>query len=286
MVTDRTTRPPGLFDAGLDRDPYPVYRLLREQHPLFRDVRLGVWVVSRYADVAAALTDPRLVRGRSSRCCEPGDPTCAGASSPGGQREIAERTAYVLAARLGGRRDADLVGEFCRWLPAGVLATASRLPYEDFARLRVATTERALASLLANLLDHPAQLAAVRAAPGLIPRAWAESLRRNPPVHVLVRTAVRDVPLAGGTVPAGATLACLVGAAGRDPDRFANPDRFDLHRSDTGQLTADCPAALQAQYGVRALLDAMPGLRYVDGFRPVETGLFTRSPRSLLVRPE
>ncbi|MEV0091449.1 cytochrome P450 [Streptomyces sp. NPDC050738] len=285
MVTDRTTGPPGLFDGGLDRDPYPAYRVLRERYPLVHDLRLGAWVVSRYADVAAALTDPRLVRPRSTRCCEPGDLRCAGASSPGGQREIAERTAYVLARRLAGRGQADLVAEFCRWLPAGVLATASRLPYGAYARLRVATTERALASLLGNLLDHPAQLASLRAAPGLIPRAWAETLRRNPPVHVLLRTAVQDVPLAGGTVPAGATVACLVGAAGRDPDRFANPDRFDLHRSDTGQPAAGCPAALLAQYGVRALLDAMPGLRYADGFRPAETGLLTRSPRSLLVQP-
>ncbi|MBO0516294.1 cytochrome P450 [Streptomyces beijiangensis] len=286
MATDRTLGPPGLFTGGRDRDPYPVYRVLRERYPLVYDARLDAWLVSRYADVVSALTDPRLVRPRSTQCCEPGDLRCTGASSLGGQREIAERTAYVLARRLAGRAEVDLVAEFCRWLPVGVLATAARMPYGALAGLRVATTERALASLLANLLDHPAQLAALRAAPGLIPHAWAESLRRDPPVHVLMRRAVRDVPLGGGTVPAGATVACLVGAAGRDPDRFANPDRFDLHRSDTGRLSIGCPATLQAQYGVRALLDAMPGLRWADGFRPVETGLLTRSPRILLVRTE
>jgi cytochrome P450 len=284
MASDRTATPPGLLSGGRDRDPYPLYRVLRERHPLVHDGRLGAWLVSRYADVAAALTDPRLVRTRSTGCCEPGDTRCAGASSQGGQREIAERTAYVLARRLAGREEVDLVAEFCRWLPAGVRATSARMPYGALARLRVVTTERALASLLANLLDHPAQLAAVRGAPGLLPRAWAESLRRDPPVHVLLRRAVRDVPLAGGTVPAGATVACLVAAAGRDPDRVAHPDRFDLHRSDTGELAVGCPVTLQAQYGVRALLDAMPGLRWADGFRPVQSGLLTRSPRRLLVR--
>jgi pimeloyl-[acyl-carrier protein] synthase len=41
-------------------DPYAVYDQLREAPPRF-DERLGAWLVARYADVAAALRDPRLM---------------------------------------------------------------------------------------------------------------------------------------------------------------------------------------------------------------------------------
>lgn len=316
---------------GPGSDPYHYYRILREYRPLAYDPHMGAWVVSRFVDVAGALADPRLARPRSGACCEPGDSRCASPLAVAPRvvresmtlafREVVERTAFVLASRLARRREADLVAEFCCWLPAGVVATAAGLPYEAIARVdrstlhahfgpvrerggqgtarlaglladRVALTEKALASLIAGLLDHPEQLAAVRADPALIPRAWQETLRRNPPVHVLVRKAVQDLDIAGGTVPAGAAVACLIGSAGRDPDRFSAPDRFDLFRADPGQLTfgpPGCPvarlAALQAQYGLRALFDAMPGMRWAEGFRPVETGILTRAPRALHVRP-
>ncbi len=90
------------------------------------------------------------------------------------------------------------------------------------------TTTRALASFLANLLDHPRQLAVLRDRPDRTADAWAESLRRDPPLHIVRRRAVEPV----GAIPAGATVACLLGAAGRDPERFTDPDRYDAFRPD------------------------------------------------------
>jgi vitamin D3 1,25-hydroxylase len=51
-----------LFQGAFWRDPYPAYQALRSEQPVQR-VRMGdgdVWMVSRYADVRAALADPRL----------------------------------------------------------------------------------------------------------------------------------------------------------------------------------------------------------------------------------
>ena len=48
------------FDPHLltaEDDPYPVYRELREQHPLYYSAEREIWVLSRYADVRAALLD-------------------------------------------------------------------------------------------------------------------------------------------------------------------------------------------------------------------------------------
>jgi cytochrome P450 len=45
------------FDYAVHEDPYPVYELLREEAPLYRNDELGFWALSRHADVAAAFRD-------------------------------------------------------------------------------------------------------------------------------------------------------------------------------------------------------------------------------------
>ncbi|MDQ3107267.1 MAG: cytochrome P450, partial [Actinomycetota bacterium] len=46
-------------DAAFVRDPYPRYDELRESDELHR-TRDGLWILTRHADVLAALRDPRL----------------------------------------------------------------------------------------------------------------------------------------------------------------------------------------------------------------------------------
>lgn len=297
---------PSPFDPGAAHDPHPVHRVLRERFPLTYDPLLRAWVLSRYADVATALTDARFTHGH-----RPGDPPCARAHVDVDVRElrsVAERTAHVLARRLADRAQADLVADFCHWLPAGTVAAAVGIPYRDMMRLvrgraagtlagecggQIAVREKALASFLGNVLADPEQAAALRDAPtGLIARAWNESLRRDPPVQIAVRRTRAEVPVSGGVLPAGASVALLIGSAGRDPERFRAPDRFDPLRDDADQLTYGkgfCPAVLlagfEAEYALRALFTAMPRLRLADGFRPTPAGLITRAPRSLIVRP-
>ncbi|MGW0700715.1 cytochrome P450 [Streptomyces sp. NPDC002867] len=283
---------PGL-PTGNEHELYEGYRRLREDHPLTYDASVGAWLLSRYRDVATALTDLRFTHGH-----RPGDAGCAGhlAPVPPALREIVQRTAYVLARRLAGREQVDLVEEFCRWLPSGAVAvrgrTAGRALLAGRCVSQVSVREKALASFFANVLDQSDRMAALRAEPRLIARAWTESLRRDPPVLVLIRRTAAEVTLSGGTLPAGAAVACLIGSAGRDPERFREPDRFDMLRGDPGQLTfglGGCPAvelaAMEAEYGLRALSEAMPRMRWADGFRPVASGLITRSPKTLLVRP-
>ncbi|MFD8824597.1 cytochrome P450 [Streptomyces sp. NPDC059605] len=316
----RTAHGPGLLAPETAHDPHRLYRVLREEHPLVYDAPLGAWLVSRYADVATALTDPRFTGfphdaapggGPAPLGLCHGGPQCAPGRRPGPTTpprhtaERVERTAYVLARRIAGRRHADLVAEFCRWLPAGAAPGPGTRPRPPrTARTTPGTAappctrhtglrETALASFLANLLDAPDLLAALRTEPALAERAWTETLRRDPPVQVVLRRTVTEVALSGGTLPAGAPVACLTGSAARDPERFAEPDRFDPFRRDQARFPAgpaDCPAVLlgrlEARHGVRALLDAMPGLRWADGFHPVATGLLTRGPRSLVVRPD
>ena len=46
------------FDPAVQEDPYPTYEVLRTQCPVYRAERSNTWVLSRYADVEAALLDP------------------------------------------------------------------------------------------------------------------------------------------------------------------------------------------------------------------------------------
>lgn len=46
------------YDEQLNVDPYPLYAQLREQAPVFHNEDLDIWVLSRHADVDAALRDP------------------------------------------------------------------------------------------------------------------------------------------------------------------------------------------------------------------------------------
>ncbi|MGH8917527.1 MAG: cytochrome P450 family protein, partial [Actinomycetes bacterium] len=51
-----------LFDGTFWNDPYPAYAAMREDAPV-RKVRMidgDVWLISRFADVRAALADQRL----------------------------------------------------------------------------------------------------------------------------------------------------------------------------------------------------------------------------------
>ncbi len=51
-----------LGHPGYVRNPYPLYRWLREKEPVRKDPTASVWVVTRHADVLSMLRDPRFKR--------------------------------------------------------------------------------------------------------------------------------------------------------------------------------------------------------------------------------
>ncbi|MEU6603215.1 cytochrome P450 [Streptomyces flaveolus] len=232
-----------------------------------------------------------------------GDPEVAAA----GERtrvEFAEYMLPVIRERRANPGD-DLLSTLCAAEVDGV-----RMSDEDikaFCSLLLAaggeTTDKAIAGILANLLSHPDQLAAVRADRSLIPAAFAETLRYTPPVQMIMRQSATDVEVTGGTIPAGATVTCLIGAANRDERRYRDPDRFDIFRDDLATTSAFSAAAghlafalgrhfcvgallakAEVEVGLNQLLDAMPDLRLADGHDLVEQGVFTRGPKTLPVR--
>ncbi|MCF6388233.1 cytochrome P450 [Mycobacterium sp. MBM] len=93
------------------------------------------------------------------------------------------------------------------------------------------TTARLIGFMGQLLGEHPDQRRECAADPSLIPLAVEESLRYEPPSPVQARYVARDVELYGRTVTEGSYMLLLNGSANRDESRFADPDRYDIHRA-------------------------------------------------------
>ncbi|WP_435813858.1 cytochrome P450 [Streptomyces tauricus] len=92
------------------------------------------------------------------------------------------------------------------------------------------TTSTLLSTMTLLLVEDPARWNLLAARPDLVPAFVEETLRYDPPTHVISRVAARDGLLDGVEVRADDMVHLMVGAAHRDPARHADPDRFDPHR--------------------------------------------------------
>lgn len=157
------------------------------------------------------------------------------------------------------------------------------------------TTYRATSVLLTGLLRHPDQLQAIRENRSLIPRAIEEALRWDGPVLVQTRMATREVELGGVKIPAGAFLDVAAGAANRDPQRFPEPDRFDIFRKSAHRHFAfsygphvcigQHLARVEMTRALNAVLDRMPNVE-LDPLQPPPQirGIMMRVPKHIFVR--
>ncbi len=99
------------------------------------------------------------------------------------------------------------------------------------------TTRTMLSSGLLALLQHPDQLAELRADPSLIAGAVEEILRWANPLHYFRRTATADTGLHGVPIAAGEKVAMYYTAANRDDAVFAHAQDFDIHRDPNPHLS-------------------------------------------------
>lgn len=101
----------------------------------------------------------------------------------------------------------------------------------------IETTTNLFGNALHTLLTHPDQLQRLRDDPSLVPAAVEELLRYDSPVQLDARSVLEPVDFAGTRLEPGQTVTTLLGAANRDPDRFEDPDRFDVGRADNAHLS-------------------------------------------------
>lgn len=189
---------------------------------------------------------------------------------------------YGYFGALFDRRRAD---------PRGDLTSALAAPAEDGDRLSrqelltviigmfgagFETTAHMIGNGLLSLQRHPAQWAALVADPGLATGAVEEVLRYESSLQATYRTALADTAIGDRPIRAGERVLCILAAANRDPEIFADPDRFDITRRDARAMSfgggihhciGQQLARLEGRIAFRALAERLPGLA-VDVAQP------------------
>lgn len=323
------------FDSGIDDNPYPVWKRMREEAPLYYNEKYNFYALSRYEDVARELHNWQTYRsGRGTTAdilfanieVPPGillfeDPPlhdlhrrllsrvftprrmlavedlvrgfCVRELDPligaGGFDFIADLGAmmpmrtigYLLGIpeqdqatirdrggayiELSDERDPAAVNaklfeesivvfaEYIEWRadhpsddlmtdllqaeieePDGTRRPLSRTEVLAYTAMIAGagneTTARLIGFMGQLLFDHPDQRRELVADPSLIPGAVEETLRYEAPSPVQARYVAEDAELYGRVVPEGSYMLLLNGSANRDDRRFADPDRYDIHR--------------------------------------------------------
>jgi pimeloyl-[acyl-carrier protein] synthase len=162
------------------------------------------------------------------------EPTARRKQKQSADASVIEMTEY-LREQAKARRAApgsDVLSELLRAEEEGERLTEGEL-LAQLIMLFVAgheTTSNLLGNGMLALCREPEVLADLRAHTELIPNAVEEMLRYDGPANTNGRVAHVDIEVGGCTIPAGSVLLCMLGSANRDPEVFADPDRFDIRR--------------------------------------------------------
>jgi hypothetical protein len=155
------------------------------------------------------------------------------------------------------------------------------------------TTTNLLGNALVQLLSRSGLWEELRADRGLIPGAVEETLRYDTSVPMWRRVTTRQTVLGVVPLPERARLVLGFAAAGRQPDRFPDPERFDVRRPEARRqlsfgkgihLCAGAPLArLEGRIVLNALADQLPGLRLARQQISYPPNISFRGPRELHV---
>ncbi|WP_291844124.1 cytochrome P450 [Maricaulis sp.] len=146
------------------------------------------------------------------------------------------------------------------------------------------TSRNSLSGTIRLLTEFPDQRARVLADRSLIPAMTNEALRMISPVQHMRRTAMEDTELSGQRIARDEKVVLWYPAANRDPDVFADPDRFDVSRENVDKHIAfghgphkclgNRIAQMQLQRALTKILERFPNIAW--------TGKQTISPNTLV----
>lgn len=187
---------------------------------------------------------------------------------------LAELTEYLTALSEARRQQpqSDLISAL-----VGVVEKGERLTQEEFiANVTILlsagheTTSNLIGNGLLALLRNPDQLQKLRENPDLIFSAIEEMMRYDNPVQIAYRSAAEDVEIGGKWIRKGDLVNSILAAGNRDPERFSDPDRFDITRNEGRHLGFGlgihfCIGAplvrLEAQIAFSTILRRFPEIR-------------------------
>ncbi|KFA94297.1 cytochrome P450 [Archangium violaceum] len=139
------------------------------------------------------------------------------------------------------------------------------------------TTARLISKGMLLLFQHPEQFAKLREDASLIPQAVEEMLRYGDVVGIITRLTVAPVELGGQAMEPFQMVYLALAAANRDPEVFADPDRFDINRKPSKHVAfgfgsfyclGAALARLEAQVFFETLLRRFPHVRPTKDTQP------------------
>ncbi len=341
-------------------DPYPIYKRLREEAPVFWSEHFNGWVITRYDDVVKTFMDSARFRngGRFEPVfdalpaelhdefaamrhhfqhgvisADPPDHTRLRAliqkaftpRAVDAMRDVAQRLVDARLDAVTSQGRMDVLHDLANPLPVAVIAQMMGVPASDAGQLKawsddtmrfqaggratpdvLRISKRALFEfrdylkaifalrraeprddLISALvhaeeqgdrlseeellaMNHPDQLAALRANPGLIAPAIEECLRYDTSLQRNRRIVADDFEFGGQPLRKGQFVMQVIGAANRDPEVFPEPDRFDITRSPNPHIAfgrgihfcLGAPLArIEAPIALNALIQRFPNLQ-------------------------
>jgi cytochrome P450 len=226
------------------------------------------------------------------------------ATSPGGERqhpEIQDEFDEYIQAQIDLRRQGDPPEDIITRMMTTELSDGRYLTdLEVVTQVRFMlmagneTTTNLIGNLCYELIRVPERYERVRADRDLVQIAIEESLRHDPPVQLMFRTATHDTEVAGCPIAEGERLIVSMGSANRDQHVFPHADEFDLDRGLVtnhlgfglgAHLCVGAPLArLQTRHVMNALFDAVAEPRLADDFVYEKVNFFVfRGPKHLPV---
>jgi cytochrome P450 len=145
----------------------------------------------------------------------------------------------------------------------------------------------ATANALLGLFSRPEQAARVAAEPARwSPKVVEEGLRWLAPFGMTEKATTTDCALGGLSFPAGTEVSLVIGSANRDPERFSDPDLYDLDRSEISHQSfgygihfciGHYVARVLAQVMIEEMFDRLPNLRPDPDREPLVHGWANRA---------
>lgn len=156
------------------------------------------------------------------------------------------------------------------------------------------TTRHLIGNMLEVICTDAQLFARAQADRALIPIMVEESLRRDPPIHVLLRDCISESTIGDVTIPVGGKVAFGLASANHDNQTYDDPDAFRLDRSSPKDHLAFgggphvCPGAalarLEGRVALEVFLDRVQAATAVDGYEREPVPVFwANGPRRVLV---
>ena len=196
------------------------------------------------------------------------------------QRGLAARESLVayfenLIAERRRTLTEDILSQLIRAEEAGDRLSHTELLSQSIGLLIAGfeTTIGLIGNGVRAFIQHPDQIEKLRRNPQLIGSAIEECLRFEGPIMLTPRFVHEDVEIDGKVIQKDRMVWSILFAANRDPQRFPDPDRFDIERPDNQHVAFGggahfCLGAhlarMEAQVAIGSLLQRFDGLELVS----------------------